>query len=204
MADSIKLLPWCISSAVSIYYMGGTMATAVQQDEDIPSASEPKGSPAPGPSSSPAHPPRTPPLPVPPLPDNTFIGTPLVRHPFTEFLAISTQKCETTLPVVHSMIITTRGPMSPPKSSKLGVNTALHRVMKTYLNWYWELGPALNNKSRKLLALPSSPTRATADPDDGTVTGSLKSTGDQSSSDSDSSREDVVNSICMDVSHSVW
>ena len=40
LADSIKLLPWCISAAVPLYYMSGTMATTMQQDEDIPAASE--------------------------------------------------------------------------------------------------------------------------------------------------------------------
>ena len=73
-------------------YMSGTIATAVQQDEDVPAASEPEGSSAPGPSSSPVHPPRTPPLPAPPLPDIPLVGTPLVGFPFSKFLAISTQK----------------------------------------------------------------------------------------------------------------
>ena len=65
---------------------------------------------------------------------------------------------------------------------RLGVNAALHRVMRICPNWYQKL-PA-----------PSSPTRTTADPDDGTVTGSSRSTGDQASSDSDSSRDNVASS----------
>ena len=94
-ADSIKLLPWCTSSTVPLCYMSGALATTMQQDEDIPAtsaASEPEGSPAPGPSSSPTHPPQTPSLPVPPLPDIPFVGTPLVGFPFAEFLAVFTQK----------------------------------------------------------------------------------------------------------------
>ena len=67
--------PWCISAAVPLCYMSGMMATAMQQDKDIPAVSEPKGSLAPGLSGSPVHPPGTPPLPVPPLPD-----IPLGRH----------------------------------------------------------------------------------------------------------------------------
>ena len=42
--------------------------------------------------ASPACPPGTLPLAVPPLPDIPFIGTPLVGHPFAEFLDIPTQK----------------------------------------------------------------------------------------------------------------
>ena len=64
----------------------------MQQGEDVPTASEPEGSPAPGPSSSPAHPSRTPPLPVTTLPDIPCVGTSLVGDPFAEFLAIPTQK----------------------------------------------------------------------------------------------------------------
>ena len=59
LADSIKLLPCCISVAVPIHYMRRTMATAMQQDEDIPAASKPEDPPPPGPSSSPVHPPKT-------------------------------------------------------------------------------------------------------------------------------------------------
>ena len=111
LADSIKLLPWCVSAAVSLHYVNGMMAPAMPQDEDVPAASKPEGSPALGPSSSPVHPSRTPPLPVPPLQDIPLVGTPPVGHSFAEDLAISTKK-----------------------RSKLGVNTALHRVMRTCLN----------------------------------------------------------------------
>ena len=75
-ADSIKLLPWYISSAVALHYMSEALATTMQQDDDVPAASKPEGSLDPGPSSSPAHPSRTLPLPVPPLPDIPFVGTP--------------------------------------------------------------------------------------------------------------------------------
>ena len=95
LANSIKLLPWCISSAVPLHYMSGALATMLQQDKDIPAtttASKPEGLLAPGPSNSPTHPPRTPPLPVPPLPNIPFVGTPPVGCPFAEFLAIPTWK----------------------------------------------------------------------------------------------------------------
>ena len=134
LAHSIKLLPWCISSTVPLYYMSGTIATAMQQDEDIPAASEPEGSLAPGPSSSPAHPPRTPPLQVPPLLDIPFVGTPWWDAHMLISLPSPHRKSKTTLPVVHSTIITTRGPALTPKRSKHGENTALHRGMRTCLN----------------------------------------------------------------------
>ena len=70
-ADSIKLLPWCISMAVPLCYMSGTMATAMQQDEDISAASEPEGSLTPGPSSSPVHPTQ----------NSTTSSTSLTRYP---------------------------------------------------------------------------------------------------------------------------
>ena len=73
-------------------------ATATQQDEDVPAASKPEGSPAPGPLSSPVHPPRTPQIPVPPLLDMSLIGTLPVGCPFAEFLAISTQEKQDCFP----------------------------------------------------------------------------------------------------------
>ena len=101
LADSIRILPWCVSSiALPLCYMSRVLATTMQQDEDIlatTTASEPEGSLAPGPSSSPACPPRTLPLPVPPLPDIPFVGTPTVGCLFAEFLAIPTQKSGTAL-----------------------------------------------------------------------------------------------------------
>ena len=157
LADSIKLLPWCIFSPVPPLLHEWNDGHCLQQDEDVPTTtttSEPEGSLASGHSSSPAHQPGTPPLQVPPLPDILFVGTLLVGYPCADFLAISTQKSETTLPVVHLTIITTRRPALTSKRSKLGVNTALPRVMRACLNLYQELGPALNNKSRNLPAPP--------------------------------------------------
>ena len=58
-----------------------------------------------------------------------------------------------------------------------------------------EAGPSFNQQQgQEPTSPPSIPTRATTDPDYGTVAGSLRSTRDQASSDSDSSREDAGNS----------
>ena len=92
LADSMKLLPWCVSMAVPLHYLRRMMATITQLDEEIPAAPEPEDLPNPGPSSSPVHPSRTLPLPVPPLPDIPLVGTPPLGCPFAEFIAISTQK----------------------------------------------------------------------------------------------------------------
>ena len=69
------------------------------------------------------------------------------------------RKSRMTLLVAHLVIIMTRGPVLAPKRLKLGVNTALHRVMRTCPNCYHKLGPALtNNKGRNLPApLPVQP-----------------------------------------------
>ena len=78
-----------------LQYMSRLLATAAKQDENVPvttNASEPKGSPAPGPSSSPDHPPGTPPLPGASLPDISSVGIPLVGYLIAVFLAIPTQK----------------------------------------------------------------------------------------------------------------
>ena len=45
LADSMKLLPWCVSTAVPLHYVSRLMATVTQPDEDIPTASEPEESP---------------------------------------------------------------------------------------------------------------------------------------------------------------
>ena len=156
LTDLIKLLPWCISSTVPLHYISRSLATTAQQDEDIPATttvSDPEGSLALGPSSSPACPTGTLPLPVPPLRNIPFVGTPPVRHHLLSSLPAPHRKSRTTLPAAHMAIIMTSGPMLTPQRLRLGVNTALHRVTRTCLNWYQRLGPALNkNKCRNLPA----------------------------------------------------
>ena len=55
-------------------------------------------------------------------------------------------------------------------------------------------GTSFEQQGQELVSPPSSPTRATIDPEDGTAVGSLKNTKDQTSSDSELSRENVDNS----------
>ena len=93
--DSVKLLPWCVSSTFPLCYMNKVLATAVQQREDIPATTtmlELEGSQAPTLPDSPAHQTGTPPLPVPPLLDIPLVGTPPVGCPFGGFIDGPTQK----------------------------------------------------------------------------------------------------------------
>ena len=95
LTNSIKLLPWCVSSTFPFHYMSEVLATTMQQNEDIPATiTVPKleGSLALGPSNSPAYQTGTLPLPVPPLPDIPFVGTPQVGLCFAWFIASPTQK----------------------------------------------------------------------------------------------------------------
>ena len=94
LADSIKLIPWCISSTIPFSYMGNTLATTVWQGKNAPSttaAHELEESTALRPTSSVAHLTKTLPV-ISLLSDLPFVATPPVGHPFAEFLAISTQK----------------------------------------------------------------------------------------------------------------
>ena len=88
--------------AVPFCYISGAITIAAQQDEDVPTISnpcptasepdpEPHGLLASGPSGSTAPSPGTPPLPVSSLPDIPWVGTPLVGHPFSDLLTISSQ-----------------------------------------------------------------------------------------------------------------
>ena len=90
LTDSIKLLPWCVSSTIPLHYMSNALATATEQEEVIPvsiAVPKPEGSQAQDPSDSPAHQTETPPLPVPLLLDIPFVGTALVGCPFAGCIA---------------------------------------------------------------------------------------------------------------------
>ena len=89
--EAIKLLPWCISMVVPLYYICEVTATAAQQDVVISIVSgpcptvpesEPHGSPVPGPSGVPTPSPVTSPSPVSSLLDIPLEGTPLLGHSF--------------------------------------------------------------------------------------------------------------------------
>ena len=93
--ESIKLLPWSISSAVPSQYISEPLVTTPQQGENAPATTampEPIESITLGHSGSPALHSETPPPIIPLLLDLPLVGTPPVGHPFAEFLATSTQK----------------------------------------------------------------------------------------------------------------
>ena len=78
VTESVKLLPWYMSTALPYHFMGEAVATTTQQSEDTPTTatmSELEGLPVLDPSSSPTCPPRTHPFPLLLLPDSPFEGT---------------------------------------------------------------------------------------------------------------------------------
>ena len=179
-ANSIKLLPWCISSTVLLCYMSGALATATQQDEDVPAtttASEPEGSLASGPSSSPTHPPRTPPFRVPPLLDIPFVSIPPVECPFAEFLAVPTQKkwdCSSSSSLSDHCHKRTHVNSQEVEARSEHSSTQDDEDMPKSVP---EAGPSFKQQQEQEPTRPSSgPTRTTADPDDSTAAGSLRST----------------------------
>ena len=90
--ELIKLLPWCISSAVPSQYINKALGTATQLGENAPATTvvpKSEGSPDLGSSDSPACLSETPPPIIPLLLDVPFMDTPPVGHSFAEFLATS-------------------------------------------------------------------------------------------------------------------
>ena len=195
--NSMKLLPWCISSAVPLHYMNKALATAAQQEEDVPATiTVPKseGSQALHPSDSPNCQTGTPPLPLLPFLDIHFVCTPPVGHPFAGFSASPTQKKWD-----HSSI----GNLRDQHNEQTHVDS---QEVEVRSNCNSSQG---NEDTPKLVpeeptGPPSSPTKANADPDDNTVVGTLRSTRDQDSESDgnhsgapsylDASRENMANS----------
>ena len=136
LANSIKFLPWCISTSVPLHHMDDTLVTTEQQGETTlanPGVLEPGEPSIPGLWSSPAHPTETPPV-IPLLPDLPFEANPFVdAHSFSPLQAPHRKK-GTTLLAGHSAIIMAREPRSIPQRWRLGMNTSLHRAMTTCLS----------------------------------------------------------------------
>ena len=156
--NSVKLVPWCVSTVVPLNYMNKALATAVQQRENSPAtttAPESDGSQALASSDSPAHQVGSPPLPVPPMLDIPFVGTPTVSFPFAGFMVnpmhikgdcslsgTPGDQCRKQIHVdsqdieVRSEHSSTKGDQNPPK-------------------WYQRLGLVLTHRGRELPVLLS-------------------------------------------------
>ena len=83
LADSAKLLPWCISPSVPLHHMDDTLAAAMWQGKTVPTTTgmpKPEEPSAPGLLTSPACPTETPP-PVIPLARSYFWEHPLHGAP---------------------------------------------------------------------------------------------------------------------------
>ena len=206
-SDSMKLLPWCFSSAVPLHYMGNVLATTAQQEEDVPATiavPEPEGSQALDPSDSPAHQTETLPLLVPPLTDIPFVDTPLVGHSFAGFIAHPTQKKQN---------CSSSGSLGNHCNKRVHVDSVEVKAKSEHSSTQdkegmpalaLEVRPSSKPQGQEPTSPPSRPTKATTDPDSGTVGEALRSTRDQdsesstnhsgTSSDSDTSRENVADS----------
>ena len=189
LTDLNKLLPWCISSAVPLCYMSNALATAMQQDKDVPATStvpKPEGSLAPSPPNSPAFQTWTLPLPVPPLPDIPFVGTIPVGCPFAGFIAGPTQKKWD-----HS----SSGPLSNHHDKRTHVDSQVIETRNKHSSTQGDEDmPELVLEAEPSFEQWASPLPVKIDPDNGTVAESSRSTGDQASSNSDLSREKVADS----------
>ena len=205
--DSVKLLPWWVSSAVPLHYMNEVLAITVQQEEDVPvttTVPKPEGSQGPDPSDSPAHQTGTPPPPVPPLLDISFFGTPMVGHPFAGLIVGPAQKKQD-----HSL----SGTLGDQCNKWTHVNSQEVKVRSKHSSTQGnedmpelapEARPSSNPQGQEPTSPPSSPNKATTDPDESSVVGTPRSTGDQdhetsanhswTSSDLDASRENVPDS----------
>ena len=133
----------------------------------------------PGPSSSPACPPRTLSLPVPPLLDIPFVGTPPVGCSFAEFLAIPT--CKKWNHSSGSSLSNHHDKRTHVNSQEVKARSELSSAQgnENMPKLVTEAGPSFKQQQgQKPTSSTSSPIRATIHPDDGTVTGCLRSTGD--------------------------
>ena len=174
-------------------------------DEGIPTMSEPcpttsdpepepHGSLSPGPSRCLTPPPGTFPLPVSSQPDIPLSGTPLVGHPFLHLPTTPSQGKWDHSPSgssdhPHTKMAHITSPeveVGSEHSSTWGDDHMPDLTPETRISSRWQ---------RQESSCPSSsPIRGPADPDDEVVAGSSKSTRDQTSSDSGSSRGNMADS----------
>ena len=178
--DWIKLLHWCFSSTIPLHYMNDALATTVQQEEDIPvtiTVPKPEGSQAPDASDSPGHQTETLPLPVPPLPYIPFVGTTPVGCPFAGFIASPTQKkwdCSPSSSLGNHCDKRTQEVEARNEHSSTQGKEDTPMLAS-------EVRPSSEPQVQEPTSPPSSPTKAIADPDDGTVGEASRNTGNQDS-----------------------
>ena len=165
-AESIKLLPWCVSSADPSHYISEALA----------------------------HPTESPPPMTPLLADLPFVGTPPVGQPFAKFLAISTQKkqgCSSSSSLNHHP---SKGTCFNSQEVKARSEHSSTQGNKNMPELVPEAEPSSEQQEQEPASTPSSPTMAMVDRNDETAAESSESTGDQASSDSDLPRENVADS----------
>ena len=122
------------------------------------------------------------------------MGTPLLEHPFADLLAIpskgkwdhSPSDSPNCLHAKRTHITSSEVEVGSEHSSPQGNDPMPHLTLETRTG--------SRQQRQESSSSSSSPTRGPADPDDEAVTGSSKSTEDQTSSDSGSSKGNMVDS----------
>ena len=147
-------------------------------------ASNLEGSQVPDPTDSPAHHTGTPPSPLPPLLNIPFVGTPTVGCPFAGFIVSPMQK-----KWVHSHssilgVLSHKWTCVDSKKIEVRSDHSSIQVEDDMPTLALEAGLCSEPQEQEPTSPPSSPTKVTADPDDGTVVEMSRSTGDQNSESS--------------------
>ena len=145
---------------------------------------EPEGSQALDPSDSPAHQTGTPSPPAPSLLDIPFVGTPLVGCPFARLIVGPTQQ---------KVNNSSNGTLSDQCNKQTHIDLQEVKVRSKHSSTEGDedipkLAPKARPRSepqgQESTRPPSSPTKATVDPGNGTVVETSRSTGDQDSESS--------------------
>ena len=170
--DSIKLLPWCVSSAVALHYINEVLATAAQWEEDIPwtaTVPDPESSQVLNPPDSPAHHTGIPTPLVPPLLDIPIVGTPLVGHPFAWFIVDPMQKREDCFPSSTLGDLHYKWTHVNPQEVEVRSEHSCVQGEEDLPTLTSEARYSSKPQGQEATSGPSSPTKATTDPDDATV-----------------------------------
>ena len=121
---------------IPIHHLSEALVTTVQPGADalaVTPAAGSEGSQALSPMSSPAHHSETPPLPILPLSDIPYIGTPQKDVHLLGLSLIPSIQSGIASPMVHPRINLGRGPMLKPLKLKPAVGTAHCGVAKNHL-----------------------------------------------------------------------
>ena len=178
--ELIKLLPWCISSAVPSQYINEALVTAVWLGENTPATTavpETSGVTHSGAFWQSNSPSETPLPIIPLLPDLPFMGTPLVGYTFDEFLATSRQKKWHHSPSGSLDHQCSKRTGFASEEVKTGSDHSSTQDEGNMLGLILEAGPSSGQYEKETSSPLSCPSRAMADPDDVTAVESFQALG---------------------------